>query len=143
MAALWLKIDTPIIFLTSNATMSDFETCPCCKYGYTKKAEKVAHKRASQRAHNLAMKEAESEDARFTFLELYGMFFPRIYKHEYDRELDFEREKQQLNIQLKPENADRLCSYHGEFTNTYNIDIFKEVKIKYDKGKWKLRPKRT
>ena len=118
-------------------------SCPCCKYQESKTAEQVAHKRASQRAHTLAMKEAESGDARFSFLGLYGLFFPLIYQHEYGRELEFEGEKQQLCLQLKPENADKLCCYHGEFTNTYNIDIFKKVKIRYDQGKWKLGPKRT
>lgn len=112
-------------------------------YQESKAVEQVAHKRASQRAHTLAMKEAEKGDARFSFLGLYGLFFPLIYQHEYDREWHFEREKQQLYIQLKPENADKLCCYHGEFTNEYNIEIFKEVKRKYDQGKWKLCPKRT
>ena len=118
-------------------------SCPCCKYQESKTAEQVAHKRASQRAHTLAMKEAEKGDMRFSFLGLYGLFFPLIYQHEYGRELEFEGEKQQLTLQLKPENADKLCCYHGEFTNTYNIDIFKKVKIRYDQGKWKLGPKRT
>jgi len=113
-------------------------TCPCCEYLDSNAAAHVAHKRASQRAHTLAMKEVENCDAKFFFLELYGIFFPRIYKHEYDRELHFEREKQQLTLQLKPENADKLCCYHGEFTNAYNTEIFKEVKQLYDIGKWKL-----
>jgi len=132
------KMTTMIPILTV-ATM----ICPCCKYLDSSVAAHVAHKRASQRAHNLAMKEAEKGDVRFSFLGLYGLFFPLIYQHEYDRELDFEREKQQLNLQLKPENADKLCCYHGEFTNAYNTEIFKEVKIRYDQGKWKLRPKRS
>ena len=113
----------------------DRDECDCCKYNDTKAAERVAKERAAARAHTLAMKEAEREDARFSFLELYGLFFPKIYTHEYNREWTMEREKQQEAIRLTP--GRKLCDYHNEFDDDFCRKVYKQVARDYAKSKWK------
>lgn len=88
-------------------------------------------------AHTLAMKESEKEDERFSFLELYGLYFRKIYQHEYSREWVMEREKNNLDLKLAPENARKLCSYHGEFDDAYSLEVFEKTKQEYNEGGWK------
>ena len=132
--------ESPIRIGWSGHPMNDVteDICDGCKYEETKAFERIAQQRAAARAHTLAMKEArscEEKDTRFSFLELYGLFFPKIYTHEYKREWTMERERQQLAIRLNP--ASKLCDYHGEFTDDFCIEVYKKVKQDYARGKWK------
>jgi hypothetical protein len=114
--------------------MSD---CVICKNQETGDAEKVAMKRAAATAHELAMNEAEKGDKRFSFLELYGVFFSKIYKHEYKRELTMESERQQHVLRFDPKNAHTLCDYHNEFDDAFCLEVYEETKKTYSNSKWK------
>jgi hypothetical protein len=113
--------------------------CPVCKELGSGKVEGVAKARAAKTAHVLAIKEAEkalkiSKD--FSFVDLYTLYFRKIYEHEYERNHYVERERISCFLSIDLKNKPNLCGYHNEFEDGYKIYIHKKVEAKYAKSKW-------
>ena len=111
------------------------EDCIICKNQKTGDAERIARARAATTAHALAMKESEAGDSRFSFLELYGIYFPKIYTHEYKREHTMERERQEHILYFSGNGP--ICYYHSEFDDDFVLECYKKTEQEYAESAWK------
>jgi hypothetical protein len=109
----------------------DEKHCPVCSAPKTYR--EIAKKSAWRTAHELATKEAQKPDARFTPVQVYTLMFPIIYEHEYKRRAHVERERQDYKHKFE---AAQLCSYHGEFDEEFSTNVMRRVEQKYSVTKW-------
>lgn len=104
------------------------------------KVEEIARKRASRTAHQLASDQADVGFAGLEWLEVYGIFFPKIFKHEYDRNLKFERELEQERIVKWHQDHPGICGYHSESVgwlhDGFHAKCMKELRREYATSKW-------
>lgn len=115
----------------------DEQDCLVCKNGGDKPVLKAVERRSAKTAHELAMKEAEKKASKdFSFVELYTIYFKRIYDHEYSRNLYYMRNKHEHEIYKKALKTQELCYYHGEFDPGFNEKCMKGLDAKYSKCKW-------
>ena len=119
-------------------------SCPACLLSYSAH-DATAHKMASASAHLLAAAEAErSADARFTFVDLYILYFPRAYRHEWHRARRYEKAKAQLYIYTTQRDA--LCNWHTssiqhEYDYHYGADATTQslrdfIERDYERNRW-------
>ena len=99
--------------------------------------ETIAQTCSAKISHELALQEAKKGDPRFTFQELYVLFFSKIYEHEYNRRLTIERERLQIKLRFESENRDKLCSYHSEFSDGFVLQCHKGAEKDYATSKWR------
>lgn len=114
--------------------------CPICKDYCGPKSKEISHKRASNTAHVLAMKKADEGIKGLEWTEVYGLFFPKIYKHEYQRNLELEREIElEASVKRNMHNFD-VCNYHRENVGWMEDGTHKEtmkgVRRNYANSKW-------
>ena len=97
--------------------------------------KEISRRRAAQTAHVLAMEQADISDTRFTWIELYKLYFDRIYEHEYKRNEYVERERAEMRLR-KEVGVGALCGYHGEFDDKFVERVHRDLEAKYAKSKW-------
>ena len=115
------------------------ESCPVCKELASGKVEAIAKARAANTAHVLAVKEAEKalkKNKEFSFVDLYTIYFRKIYDHEYARNHYVERERITYFESVNPKNRETICDYHCEFEDEFKKKVYKEVEKNYAKSKW-------
>ena len=114
--------------------------CPVCKDWCGPKSKKISHKRASNTAHVLAMKKADEGIKGLEWTEVYGLFFPKIYKHEFERNLKLEREIElEESVKRNMHNRD-VCAYHceniGWMEDGLHEKTMKKLRRWYSESKW-------
>lgn len=121
------------------------EKCPMCR-DYQEcetRAKNTARKRASRTAHQLASIQAEVGYAGLDWLEIYGVFFPKIFKHEYERNFKFERDIEFEKNTILHEDDPNVCEYHWEnviwMHDGFHKKTMKEVRHKYATSKYGAR----
>jgi hypothetical protein len=112
-----------------------------CQYPYPD-VEALAHPKAMRTAHDLAMKKSETPLAEFEPLDIYLLYFRRIYTHE------LKRTKKILAARAVHEclvrNLDKeVCSYHSENQMWYESEQFekkgddlKQAETEFRNSKW-------
>lgn len=116
--------------------MSD--TCPVCIRNSSGIIEDVSHKRATAAAHSIAMRIASDNNAddthRMSFLDVYCLYFRRVYEHEYERSRRIEVER----IVWKNLKTKGKCDYHSEFDCDFKFckKVYQECERKYSTSKW-------
>jgi hypothetical protein len=113
------------------------EICLVCSGGGDKPVLKAVERRSAKTAHELAMKEAIKKASKdFSFVELYTIYFKRIYDHEYSRNLYYMRNKHEYQLYKEALKTWALCDYHGEFDLGFNETCMKDLDKKYSRNKW-------
>lgn len=111
---------------------------PCREAEFTT----VAHPKAMRTAHDLAMKKSESASGEFEKVDIYLLYFRRIYDHELKRRLEIMYAREDLAVLLR--NLDKeVCGYHQENQMWYETEEFgkkedylKAAEKKYRESKW-------
>lgn len=114
--------------------------CPICTDWCGPGSAAIAKKRAARTAHELAAKKADEGLADIAWEEVYALYFPKIYKHEYERNLKFEREIElEASIKKNMKNPD-VCAYHWESLMWYadgtHAKTMKGLRRWYASCKW-------
>lgn len=114
--------------------------CPICNDWCGPKSKEISHKRAARTAHELAMKKADEGIAGLEWQEVYALFYPKIYKHEYARNLELEREIElEASVKRNVTHPD-VCDYHEEnvmwMEDGTHAKTMKELRHKYATSKW-------
>ena len=124
-------------------------SCPVCFHAVeTEQCNKIIHESAKISAHLLAAAEAErTMDERFSFVDLYVLYFPRAYGHEYHRVRRHETAKQMLECLL--ETPEKICSYHTsqvqhEFdykygSNLTSTELATAIDDEYQRSVWSAK----
>lgn len=117
------------------------EKCPICNDWCGPNSMKIAQGRAAKTAHALAKDKADAGMAGLGWLDVYNVFFSKIYIHELKRNLALERELELEKSVEKNQNHPDVCGYHCE-----NVGWFQEEKEnaktknskrkEYDASKW-------
>ena len=91
------------------------DPCPICEdIRVDTTAKKISHGRATKTAHALAIHKADEGIPGLEWTEVYGLFFPKIYKHELERNLKLERELvSEASVEKHKDHPD-VCGYHSE-----------------------------
>lgn len=114
--------------------------CPICEDWCGPKSKEIAQKRAARTAHELAMKKANEGIAGLEWEEVYGVFFPKIFKHEFERNLKLERELELDESVKRNEKHPDVCDYHYENITWMNDGThkksMKDLWRRYHKSKW-------
>lgn len=90
------------------------EKCPICQDCYDVSPAEISKKRASRTAHDLAQKKANEGMEGLEWEEVYAVYFPKIYRHEYKRNLKLESEIALEKSIEKHQDNPKVCSYHYE-----------------------------
>ena len=102
----------------------------------------LAHPKAMRTAHELAMKKSESVSGEFETVDIYLLYFRRIYDHELKRRLEIMYAREELAVLLR--NLDKeVCGYHQESQMWYDTEEFgkkkdylKDAEKNYRESKW-------
>jgi hypothetical protein len=106
--------------------------CAVCANGGDKPVQEAVEKKSAQTAHMLAMKQVETKrSSEFSFVELYSIYFKRIYEHEYNRNLYYMRNKHEHEIYKSAVKTGHLCEHHGEFSEAFNEQVMKDLDKEY------------
>ena len=118
-------------------------TCPmCAEYKYESDFNTLAHPKAMRTAHDLAMKNSENVVGEFEKVDVYLLYFRRIYDHELKRNMKIMYAREELACLIR--NLDKeVCSYHEESVGWYISDTFgkkkdylKDAETEYRNSKW-------
>lgn len=114
--------------------------CPICNDWCGPKSKEISHKRAAKTAHVLAMKKADEGIPGLEWQEVYALFYQKIYKHEYARNLELEREIElEESVKHNLHNLD-VCEYHQENVMWYedgtHAKVMKKRRHEYAISKW-------
>lgn len=119
--------------------------CPICKDWMGPKSKEISRKRAARTAHTLASKKADEGLVGLEWEEVYSLFFPKIYRHEYQRNLELEQAIElEESVKRNGDHPD-VCWYHLEnvewATDGFQKKYMKELRRNYAQTKWpkKLR----
>jgi hypothetical protein len=115
--------------------------CPMCQYPYPD-FEVLAHPKAMRTAHDLAMKKSESASGEFEKVDIYLLYFRRIYEHELKRTKKILTARAEHECLLR--NLDKeVCCYHAESQMWYETEEFgkkedyvKDAEKEYCNSKW-------
>lgn len=115
-------------------------SCPICEDWCGENSKKISRKRASRTAHDLATKKADTGMEGLEWEEVYTLFFPKIYRHEYERNLKLEREIELEESVKRNMNHPDVCSYHAENIMWHAEDpkgrLMKNLRKEYANSKW-------
>lgn len=117
------------------------EKCPICNQDETE-WRRIAKSRAIKTAHSLAIKKADEGIEGLEWEEVYAIYFPKIFKHEHKRNLQYERELELDRLVKKyyyyPDP--NICSYHQENLGWYGDGMhsktLKRTCTEYSNTKW-------
>ena len=114
--------------------------CPLCKDWCGPKSKEISRKRASKTAHQLAEKKANEGIPGLDWEEVYALFFPKIYRHEYKRNLELEREIELEESIKRNEKNPNICCYHDEnimwMHDGTHKETMKRLRRNYAQSKW-------
>lgn len=117
-----------------------YNECPICKDWCGANSAAISKKRASRTAHILAMKKADEGLADLEWEEVYSIFFPKIYKHEYERNLILEREIELEESLERNKHDPDVCDYHmeniGWTEDGFHKKTMKALRRRYAESKW-------
>jgi hypothetical protein len=114
----------------------------CNEYKYEDDFKESAHPKAMRTAHDLAMKKSESASGEFEKVDVYLLYFRRIYEHELKRRMAIMYAREDLACLLR--NLDKeVCGYHQESQMWYETEEFgkkkdylKDAEKNYRESKW-------
>ena len=118
-------------------------TCSICdEHIYEDDFKVLAHPKAMRTAHDLAMKKSESVVGDFEKVDVYLLYFRRIYEHELKRNTKILAAREEHARLVR--NLDKeVCSYHEESVGWYISDTFgkkkdylKDAETEYRNSKW-------
>lgn len=117
------------------------EKCPIC-HPVDVEWKRIARARAIKTSHILAIKKAEEGIEGLEWEEVYAVYFPKIFKHEHQRNLRYEEEvaldKLVRKYHVTPDP--NICCYHQENLAWFGGDSYnktmKKVRQKYATSKW-------
>ena len=116
------------------------EKCPICADWCGPKSKEISRKKASKTAHELAEKEADIGIAVLEWEEVYALYFQKIYRHEYKRNLELEQEIELEESVKRNQNNPAVCDYHQEnilwMRDGTHKKIMKRLRRKYAQSKW-------
>jgi hypothetical protein len=114
--------------------------CPICNDWCGPKSKEISHKRATKTAHALAIQKATEGIKGLEWEEVYSLFFPKIYRHEYQRNLKLEQEIELEESVARNMNNPDVCSYHDEDIGWTHDGTHKEsmkgLRREYAESKW-------
>jgi hypothetical protein len=114
--------------------------CPICKDWCGPESTRIAKGRAAKTAHALAKEKADAGMPGLDWLDVYMVFFPKIYIHELKRNLTLERQLELTKSVERNQNHPDVCEYHWEnvmwFRDGTNAKVTREVQKEYDESKW-------
>lgn len=113
--------------------------CPICQDWCGPKSREISHKRASRTAHALAMVKADEGIVGLNWEEVYSAYFPKIYKHEFKRNIVLEREIELEKSVKRNKYHPDVCSYHQEnigWMNDPEMNVMKDLRRNYAQSKW-------
>jgi hypothetical protein len=115
--------------------------CDICDEKEPDSVKKLAHIRSNEFAHKYASLEADKMDkTHASWVEWYVIFYRKIYDHEFQRNILYEREKFHDVMYRKYRNSSRICCYHSE--NIEWLDdgthdrVQKEFREEYEQSCW-------
>ena len=116
------------------------DPCPICKEWCGPKSKEISRKRAARTAHLLASKKADEGIAELEWEEVYSLFFPKIYRHEYKRNLELERAIElEESVERNKDHPD-VCEYHQEnigwAEDGSHAKTMKNLRRNYAESKW-------
>jgi hypothetical protein len=120
------------------------DNCPMCKqHMYEEDFKPIAHPTAMRTAHELAKKESEKVlPAGFDAIDVYTLFFRRIYEHELKRTMKILYKREEHACLLRNLDKD-VCGYHEESVMWYQEETFgpkktymKNAEDEYRNSKW-------
>lgn len=116
------------------------EKCPICEDWCGPKSKEISRKRASKTAHELSEKKANEGIVGLDWEEVYALYFPKIYRHEYERNIKLEREIELEESVKRNENNPAVCDYHQEnigwmLDGTHKTSM-KGLRRNYAQSKW-------
>lgn len=86
------------------------------------------------------MKKANEGMEGLEWEEVYAVFFPKIYRHEFKRNLDLESEIALENSIKKHQDSPDVCCYHAENIGWYHDgshdECMKGTRKRYANSKW-------
>jgi len=99
-----------------------------------------SHKRAKRNAHEIASQIADKGLVHLSWCEIYTVYFPKIYDHEYKRSYNYEKYFAELVLFKNDKIRNDVCDYHwesilflgGDFEKRLNAKIRKE----FSESKW-------
>jgi hypothetical protein len=114
----------------------------CTEYTYESDMKTLAHPKAMRTAHDLAMKKSETVVGEFEKVDIYLLYFRRIYDHELKRNMKILYAREELACLIR--NLDKeVCSYHQESQMWYETEEFgkkkdylKDAEKEYRESKW-------
>ena len=115
--------------------------CPMCQYD-SGDIDALAHSKAMHTAHDLAMKKSETPFDGFDKLDIYLLYFRRIYTHERKRTGKILAARASYKSLI--ENLDKeVCCYHAENQHWHHSGEFgdteegrKKDEAEFRNSKW-------
>lgn len=116
------------------------DNCPICKDWCGPKSAAISKRRAANTAHVLASKKADEGIPGLEWEDVYAVYFPKIYQHEYKRNILLEREIELEESVKRNKNHPDVCEYHYEnicwMEDGYHKKTMKELRKVYAETKW-------
>jgi len=85
------------------------------------------------------MKKADEGIVDLEWQEVYALFYPKIYKHEYRRNLELELQIElEESVRRNQDNPD-VCGYHQEdigWMDDPQMNVLKDLRRNYAASKW-------
>lgn len=114
----------------------------CDEYSYPSDFKTEGHAAAMRTAHELAMKKSETTIGDFEKVDVYLLYFRRIYEHELKRKTKILAARAEYACLLRNLNRE-VCSYHAESQMWYESEEFgkkkdymKDAEREYSSSKW-------
>ena len=114
----------------------------CKEYKYLQDFKSVAHPKAMRTAHELALKKSSTASGEFDAVDVYLLYFRRIYEHELKRTMKILYAREELACLVRNLGKE-VCSYHSESQGWYEDETFgkkkdylKSEEKEYAETKW-------
>jgi len=121
----------------------DTDKCPMCKeYTYLEDFKSTAHPKAMRTAHELALTKSSTASGEFEAVDVYLLYFRRIYEHELKRTMKILYRREELACLVRNLGKE-VCDYHSESQGWYESEKFgkkkdylKDAETTYANSKW-------
>jgi hypothetical protein len=117
------------------------DKCPMC-YADDREWKHLVKVRTTRTAHLLATERANKGIEGLEWEEVYALYFPKIFRHEYARNLRYEGELalDRLTRKYYANPDPNICCYHHEnlgwFADGMHAKTMKAVRQDYAQSKW-------